>query len=324
MPTSIAAPSWATALTRTLTLALACAACQTSAEEPFVQPGADDPTARQMTKLGVWYPEDHQQLDDDVIDLLDAVDAPEVRRARAILTPHASLRFSGPTAAAVYARVEIPDRIILIAPDHWGDGEPAAIWTDGPWLIPGHAIEVDHELVAELQTALPDLVPDRVAFEHHEEEMQLPFLQLLAPEVKIAAIALMDNSRNHFRDFDPERIDEWGTAIAGIIQSHAAAGEHVMLLATTDLVHHVELATADEQDPYMMDRVAALDIDGLYDYVTAGEVTICGEIPTSIMMSVVTKLGGTSIEVLALGNSLHANPDEADIIGYPAAVSWME
>ena len=308
--------AWATAL------ALAAAMLGCEADEPFVQPGADDPTARQMEKAGSWYAADHDALDEAIMALLDEVDADTVRPALAILTPHASLGFSGPTAAKVYARVEIADRIILLAPDHWGEGEPTAVWTDGPWLVPGHAIAIDEALVAELRAALPDLQPDRVAFENHEEEMQLPFLQLLHPEVRIAPIAITDNEHRHFQAFDPERIDAWGTAIAGIIEAHAAAGEHVMLLATTDLVHHVPLAEADEEDGYVLDRVAAGDIEGLYDYVVDNEVTICGEIPTAIMMSVVAKLGG-SIEIIANDNSLPAMPDEADVIGYPAAAAWM-
>src|SRR5690606_39173706 len=102
------------------------------------------------------------------------------------------------------------------------------------------------------------------------------------------------------------------------------AGEHVMLLTTTDLVHHETVALADEQDPALMGFVSALDVEGLHAYVTENEVSICGEIPTSIMMIVARELGATGIEIIARGNSLHANPDEADVIGYPAAAAWME
>jgi hypothetical protein len=42
------------------------------------------------------------------------------------------------------------------------------------------------------------------------------------------------------------------------------------------------------------------------------------------MMVVARELGATGIEIIARGNSLHANPDEADVIGYPAAAAWME
>lgn len=291
---------------------------------PAPQPGADDPTARQWEKAGTWYPADPDELDEDVGALLDAIGATEVRGAHVMLTPHASLRFSGPTAAEAFARVDIPDRVILLAPDHWGDGEATAIWNEGPWLVPGHAIEIDQVLVAELIEALPDLAPDRVAFENHEEELQLPFLQLLRPDVKIAPIAIFDNSRNHFKDFDVARLEQWGTAIASVIRAHAEAGEHVLLLTTTDLVHHEEATLAAEQDPALLEYVSALDVEGLHGYVTQNEVSICGEIPTSIMMIVARELGASGIEILAQGDSLHANPDEADVIGYPAAAAWME
>jgi MEMO1 family protein len=135
-------------------------------------------------------------------------------------------------------------------------------------------------------------------------------------------MAFYDNSGNHFRDFDVARIEEFGQAIAAIIAEHEAAGEEVLLLATTDLVHHETKELAAEQDPAMLDMVAALDVQGLYDYVTAGEVSICGEIPTAIMMVALRELGHDSAEIISLGNSLHANPDEADVIGYPAMAAW--
>lgn len=287
-----------------------------------VQPGADDPTARQWAMAGSWYPEDPDDLDDRVSRLLDDVGADEPRPALAILTPHAGLSASGPTAAEVYARTELPERIILLAPDHWGDGAPAAVWTDGPWLVPGHAIAVDDDLVGELQDALPDLVADRVPFDHHEEEMQLPFLQWLRPEARIAPIAIVDNSRRHFAEFDVERIGAWGEALAAILTAHAEAGEPVLLLTTTDLTHHQTLEVSDEQDPTLLDHVAALDIEGLHAYVTGEEITMCGEIPTAIMMATLRALGRESMEIVSRGNNFHSSEDPNDVVGYPAAAAW--
>lgn len=291
-------------------------------DEPFVQPGLDDPTARPWVMAGSWYPEDPDELDEDVGDLLGEVDG-EPRAALAILTPHAGLKSSGPIAAEIFARTQLPARIIVLAPDHWGDGAHAAIWTDGPWLVPGHAVAVDDELVGELREALPDLEPDRVAFENHEEEMQLPFLQLLQPEAAIAAIALFDNSNHHFEDFDVERITAWGEALAGLLRAHAEAGDPVLLLTTTDLTHHETLEVAEEQDAALMSYVEALDIEGLYTYVTDERISICGEIPTAIMMAALRALGRDAIETVALGNNFHRTDDASDVVGYPAAAAWQ-
>ena len=291
-------------------------------DEPFVQPGLDDPTARPWAMAGSWYPEDPDELDDEVDGLLGAIDAGQPRPALAILTPHAGIKSSGPTAAEIFARTELPERIIVLAPDHYGDGARAAIWTDGPWLIPGHAIAVDGDLVAELRGALPDLEPDRVAFEHHEEEMQLPFLQSLRPEAAIAGIALFDSSRNHFEEFDVERIAAWGDALAGVLRANAEAGESVLLLTTTDLTHHETLEVSDEQDPALLSYVEALDVEGLHAYVTGEEISICGEIPTAIMMATLRALGRDSMEIVARGNNFHRTDDAADVVGYPAAAAW--
>jgi MEMO1 family protein len=300
-------------------LALA-SACGSDAAEP--QPGADDPTARPWEMAGSWYPEDPDDLDDAVATLLAGVDAGEPRPALAILTPHAGLKSSGPTAAEVYARVRLADRIILLAPDHWGDGAPTAVWTDGPWLIPGHAIAIDAALTAELEDALPDLIADRVAFENHEEEMQLPFLQWLHPDAAIAAVAIYDNSRRHFDGFDLDRIEAWGAALAGILSAHAEAGEEVLLLTTTDLTHHETLEVGDELDQALIDHIGALDVEGLHELVTTDRISMCGEIPTAIMMAALRALGRNSIEILARGSNYHQSGDAEDVVGYPAAAAW--
>lgn len=302
-------------------LAVALAGCAPD-HGARVQPGADDPSARRWTKAGVWYPTDPDALDDQVGTLLDAVEVDTVRTATAILTPHAGLSASGPTAAQAFARVEIPDKVIVLAPDHWGEGAPTAIWTGGPWLIPGHAIAIDHALVDELRAALPDLADDPVPFAHHEAEMQLPFLQYLRPDVEIAVVAITDNSRHDFDGFDPARIEAWGHALAGVLQSHRDAGDPILLVTTSDLVHHQSLELADSQGQAFLDHVAALDIQGLYDFVTGDGVTTCGEIVTAIMMATVAELGATSIDVVARGDDLHVFEDPADVIGYPAAVAW--
>jgi hypothetical protein len=303
-------------------LALASACAPAPDEEPFVQPGLDDPEARAWTKAGTWYPKDPDELDDDVESLLSSIDdAP--RSALAILTPHAGLSTSGPTAAEVYARTEIPDRVLILAPDHWGDGALAAIWPGGPWLIPGHAIAMDDELREALRAALPDLEDDRVPFDNHEEEMQLPFLQSLHPDVKIAGVAISDNSRIHFEEFDVARITAWGDALAVLLTAEAEAGRPVLLVTTTDLTHHETLDVNTEIDATLLDYVAALDIEGLHEYVTSNEITMCGEIPTAVMMATLRALGRDSMEIVAAGNNYHHSMDPEDVIGYPAAAAWQ-
>ncbi|MEM6994061.1 MAG: AmmeMemoRadiSam system protein B [Myxococcota bacterium] len=294
-------------------------------DDTFVQPGLDDPSARMWEKAGGWYPEDRNELDAEIEALIAAVDDPgEPRRAAAVIPPHASLKFSGPTVAELFARLEIPETVLILAPDHWGDDTPQSIWTEGPWLVPGHAIEIDYDLMGTVSEALPELESSRIAFAQHESEMMLPWLQYARPDVKIVVVAIFDNSKNDFKDFPVEKIEEYGAAVAEIVMAEEAAGREVLIMATTDLVHHETKEDSEVQDAQLMEHITALDLQGLYDYVTGESITICGEIVTGIAMSAVTQLGYDSMDLVSLGNSLHANDDETDVIGYPAAAAWKD
>jgi hypothetical protein len=50
---------------------------------------------------------------------------------------------------------------------------------------------------------------------------------------------------------------------------------------------------------------------------------MCGEIPTSIMMAAMRRLGRDSIEIVQLGSDYHHDMNPDDVIGYPAAAAWQ-
>ena len=290
-------------------------------DEPFVQPGLDDPTARMWTRAGEWYPDDPDELDREIAGMMRAVEA-SPRSARAILTPHAGLRFSGPMAAEAWARVSVPDRIIILAPNHWMDGVEVALWTDGPWLVPGHALGIDADLTARLQELEPSLERDREAFIHHEVEMNLPFLQYVNPDVEMVVAAWRDNQDWDFRDFTLEEVQAAGLAVAQLIEEAEADGEEVLLLMTTDLVHYVSLEQAEEEDPILMDHITALDVEGLYEAVQEQGLSICGEVPTAIGMEALRALGYSRFDFSKRTTSYDVSGDETRVVGYPAGAVW--
>ena len=296
-------------------------ACTKTAEVPdtglgFDQPGWDDPTARRWERAGSWYPLDPDELDAEVEAMLAEVGA-EPGDAHTIVAPHARFLSSGHIHSELYARVQIPDKVVLILSNH-GGGEKAAIWTEGPWLVPGHAIAVDEELTAELQAAMPELVPDRDAFRTHTGEMQLPFLQWLNPEVEIAAISFRDTPEEHFEDWDLERIDAYGEALAGVLEGR----DDVLVVGTTDLTHYVSVETSAEQDAVLVDHIAANDVEGLRGYVTGDEISICGEVPTALHMSALPRLGYGDADWTILGNSFHVKEDPEAVVGYGGVIWW--
>ena len=52
---------------------------------------------------------------------------PNKIRAKAIVVPHAGYIYSGQVAGEVYSSIEIPDIIILLGPNHTGEGVPVSV-----------------------------------------------------------------------------------------------------------------------------------------------------------------------------------------------------
>jgi hypothetical protein len=75
---------------------------------------------RQPAVAGRFYPAQREALVRDVESHMErnAKKSP----ALGIVVPHAGFMYSGDVAGAVYSRIEIPDTVILIGPNHTGRG----------------------------------------------------------------------------------------------------------------------------------------------------------------------------------------------------------
>lgn len=320
------------ALCVTLLLALVPSACRDGSEElppDESLPYRDDPSARMWLNSASWYPQDHVALDAAVTDLMRAHGATPRRRALGLIAPHAGITNSGAVAAAAYGRVEVPDLVILLAPKHHDEGANPAIWNEGPILIPGHALQTHTDITEQLLEELgeDEVTADRSAFEApnmHPYELQLPFLSTVNPDVELVSLAFYDLSVKHFDAFDRERIERWGKAIAQVVRERRMEGEEVLIVASTDLVHRVPLEEQVEQDAILLDHIAALDIDGLYQTITEDNLSMCGEIPTAILMQVAVELGHDKADVVARGSSYESLMDAESVVGYGGAIIWEE
>src|ERR1700733_10235780 len=105
--------------------------------------------------------------------------------AIACMVPHAGYRYSGRVAGSVYAHLKLPQHFILIGPRHFPRGRDQAILSQGSWQTPLGQVEIDNNLAEDLKRACPALAEDEVAHrEEHALEVQLPFLQRLAGNLR--------------------------------------------------------------------------------------------------------------------------------------------
>src|SRR5262245_38297069 len=90
---------------------------------------------------GRFYPNDPDVLSAMIEKFVDRQCARE--RALGVVVPHAGYIYSGHVAGAVYSRVQIPARAIVLCPNHTGLGTPLSIMPRGAWQTPLGQLQID-------------------------------------------------------------------------------------------------------------------------------------------------------------------------------------
>jgi len=259
---------------------------------------------------GRFYPAGLGELTQQVQTLARAPVSGEKWRARACLVPHAGYQYSGHVAGAVYSKLALPKRYILLGPRHYPQGEELAILSEGAWKTPLGEAQIDSALAAELKRACPLLREDSVAHRaEHSLEVQLPFLQLLAGEFHFVPIALGTVRLS--------ALEELGRAIAEVV---AAQGGEILVVASSDLNHYEDDQITRVKDRKAVDKVLALDPRGLYDIVRREGITMCGYGPTVSMLTAARQLGATRAELVRYATSGDVTGDRDEVVGYAGIV----
>ena len=97
---------------------------------------------------GSFYSPDKTQLRSDIEDFVNK--DVEKYAVLGIVSPHAGYIYSGRVAGNLYSKIEIPDTVIILSPNHTGFGAPYSIWPGGSWRTPLGDVAVDEEVVPEL------------------------------------------------------------------------------------------------------------------------------------------------------------------------------
>jgi AmmeMemoRadiSam system protein B len=69
-----------------------------------------------------------------------------------------------------------------------------------------------------------------------------------------------------------------------------------------------------------LDCIEALNPEGLFRTVVEQRISMCGFIPTVVMLKAALLLGATQSEIVAYGNSGDVTNDYNDVVAYAAAL----
>jgi MEMO1 family protein len=267
-------------------------------------------TLRHPAVAGRFYPRDADDLRAEARGYLSQVSEEAAVRAIGCIAPHAGYMYSGHVAGAVFARVEIPKRCVVMCPNHTGMGHALAILSEGAWETPLGEVPVAAELGAALKRRFPALQEDSAAHRaEHAAEVELPFLQLRQAELSFVPIAVGT------RQF--EVLEELGKALADVI---AAEKEPVLMVASSDMNHYESDTVTRMKDHRAIERILTLDPRGLYDVVTEQDISMCGYGPAVAMLTAARRLGARSAELVKYATSGDVSGDREMVVGYAGVV----
>jgi len=252
---------------------------------------------RPAAVAGSFYPRDAEELSAIVVALL-AKHRGLVRPPKALIVPHAGYVYSGNVAAQAYASLgsaaRALRRVLLLGPSHreWFRG--LAVPTVQAFATPLGTVRVDTVAVSRL-CALPAVVRSDAAHAlEHSLEVQLPFLQHLAPEAEIVPVVAGDAS---------------AAEVAAVIEE-LWDGAQTLIVVSSDLSHYHSYRTAQA-----LDRATA-------QAIVAGRTDLLGEQACGCVLvnglTLAVRAHGLRGAVLDLRNSGDTAGDKQRVVGYGA------
>jgi AmmeMemoRadiSam system protein B len=272
-------------------------------------------SVRPAAVAGTWYPGTRGALAREVDSYLDAASAGPRGEVTAIIAPHAGIMFSGPVAAFAYkaAARGAYDAVVLAGPSHFVAFEGVALFPEGAFDSPFGPAWIDTAIARRLAAAPGVQAMPAAHVREHSLEMQLPFVRRLLPEAAIVPLLMGFQSR--------ETIEQLASALTSSLR-----GTRSLIVASTDLSHYFDAATAAALDARVQDRVGAFDPEGLialadeYPESERGRYVGCGIGPAISVMMAARALGARNARVLKYAHSGEVSGDYDGVVGYMAAV----
>ena len=246
--------------------------------------GSDRPGVRPAAVAGSWYTGDPRRLKSRLEAMLDAAEPwKSAGRLRGLITPHAGLEYSGPTASHVYLCVEPGDfaRVVVLAPAHRSFVRGAAVDPSSAYETPLGRMLVDQDAVEALSSRRGFTGTTRPFEREHAIEMQLPFLQLRLPKAQLVPVLV--------GDLRPGDHEELAAGLSTLLD------RHTLMVVSSDFVHYgpnygyvpfVDDVPAKIRnlDRRAIDALERRDFEAFQSLLEGSGATICGRMPLGVFL----------------------------------------
>lgn len=268
---------------------------------------------RESVLAGTWYPAQPDLLRKQLASFLGSIEPAEERgRLIGLIVPHAGYRYSGPVAAHAYKLLERHrfETVVILAPSHYVSFKGVSVYDRGGYRTPLGVVPLDYELIRAIKGRDPEIrhVPG-AHLKEHSLEIQLPFLQLVAPDIKLVPLVMGEQGL--------AACQKLARALAACIRKRS-----VLLIASSDLSHFHSYERARQLDAVVMRHVRQMDSPGLSRDLASGACEACGGGPMMTLMLAAGLLGADRADILHAANSGDITNDRSRVVGYMAAALW--
>lgn len=277
---------------------------------------------------GSWYKGNEPDLLDEILSNYKhpvgpgaLPDLKDEQKLLGIVAPHAGFACSAPIQAHAYKKLaqhyKTIDTVIILGPNHRGQGPPISIYPDGIWKTPLGDVPIDDALANKLlNLAKTSEIKSQIDFDRsahqqeHSIEIQLPFLQQLYENFKILPISLMNQDKASMK------------ALASLLNQLIEKSEkRIIFVCSTDLTHYDPYETTNDKDLKLIEKIKTLDIDSTAQTIKKENITACGPGGFYILMHLAKKRGYENVVLLKHATSGDTCSDKARTVGY-AAISF--
>ena len=231
---------------------------------------------RSPVVAGRFYPADKTALQEELKSYL--VKKTKIKNTFAIIAPHAGYIYSGKTAGATYASVDVPETVIVMCPNHTGLGYPISLHPAKSWSTLLGPIHADLDILNKIKQKLPQAEFDTSSqLKEHSLEVQIPFIQMCNPNAKIVPITLANMPFNI--------IQKLGAVLSELmIEQESRTGNRPLIVASSDMTHFESAVEAKTKDMLAIEQIKRFDTKGFIDVIQKQDISLCGIFPISVTM----------------------------------------
>ncbi len=277
-----------------------------------------DVVTREPAVAGRFYPGTRAEIDGALARLFAGA-PPTARPALGVVVPHAGWMYSGALAARTLAAVAVPERVLVLCPNHTGRGARVSVSMAPAWRTPHGEVPVDRGLGAVLLDELAaDPVRGAAADEaaharEHAIEVLVPLLLARQPSLHLVPVVLGGLAPGECRRLAAAIVRAWRRL--GLVP-----GADVMLVASSDMNHFEDEVETRRRDRLALDALASGDPERLLDTVDGHDISMCGARPVATLLACAQELAAAPPELVGYTTSAAVNGDTERVVGYAGAV----